>query len=61
MIAISWILKMNIYILQQNICYGCPIVEYLEIIPERKKMDIQYYYIDFQLCDKHLTYSVLIS
>ena len=52
---------MNIYILQQNICYGCPIVEYLEIIPERKKMDIQYYYIDFQLCDKHLTYSVLIS
>ena len=24
-------------------------------------MDIQHQYLDFQLCDKHLTYSVLIS
>ena len=60
-ILISQILRMNIYILKQNICYGCPIVEYIDINPKRRKMDIQDQYLDIQLCDKHLTYSILIS
>ena len=49
------------YILQQNICYGCPIVECIDINPKRRKMDFQDQYLDIQLCHKHLTYSVLIS